>query len=140
VSAPRRDRCVEIPRHGVLFVNSSIAAFTETVRVVLERFPYYDEDAELDEVHAAARDLADLIRRIDPKAMRVDRFWSTLVDDVEMGDFATQPGEHQGVCCQSSAARGRPARDRLRCRGELGGPTFRGMSDKTPYRMFWWAW
>jgi hypothetical protein len=24
--------------------------------------------------------------------------------------------------------------------GELGGPSFRGMSDKTPYRMFWWAW
>jgi hypothetical protein len=24
--------------------------------------------------------------------------------------------------------------------GELGGPTFRGLSDKTPYRMFWWAW
>ena len=79
----------------VLFVNSSIAAFTATVRAVLERFPYYDEDAEFDGIHAVARDLADLIRGIDPEAMADDRFWSTFVDDVEMGDFATQADEYQ---------------------------------------------
>jgi hypothetical protein len=45
------------------------------------------------EIHAVARDLADLIRGIDPEAMADDRFWSTFVDDVEMGDFATQVDE-----------------------------------------------
>jgi hypothetical protein len=59
----------------------------------LARFPYYDEDAEFDEIDAVARDLADLIRGIDPEAMADDRFWSTFVDDVEMGDFATQADE-----------------------------------------------
>jgi len=36
---PTTGQVVEIPRHGVLFVNSSIAAFTEAVRAVLERLP-----------------------------------------------------------------------------------------------------
>ncbi len=93
---PTTGQVLEITRQGtVLFVNSSIAAFTETVRAVVERFPYHDEDAEFDEIHAVARDLADLIRGIDPEAMADDRFWSTFVDDVEMGDFATQADEYQ---------------------------------------------
>jgi len=93
---PTTGQVLEITRQGtVLFVNSSIAAFTETVRAVVERFPYHDEDAEFDEIHAVARDLADLIRGIDPEAMADDHFWSTFVDDVEMGDFATQADEYQ---------------------------------------------
>jgi hypothetical protein len=93
---PTTGQVLEITRQGtVLFVNSSIAAFTETVRAVLERFPYYDEDAEFDEIHAVARDLADLIHGINPEAMADDGFWSTFVDDVEMGDFATQADEYQ---------------------------------------------
>jgi len=93
---PTTGQVLEIIRKGsVLFVNSSLAAFTETVRTVLARFPYYEEDAEFDEIDAAARDLADLIRGIDAEAMTVDRFWSTFVDDVQMGDFATRPDEYQ---------------------------------------------
>ena len=93
---PTTGQVLEIIRKGgVLFVNSTLAAFTETVRAVLARFPYYDEDAEFDEIDAAARDLAGLIRGIDPEAMVPDRFWSTFVDDVEMGDFATQADEYQ---------------------------------------------
>ena len=89
-------RVLEISRRGVaLFVSSSIATFTETTRAVLDRFPYYDEDAEFDEIDAAARDLADLIRGIDPEAMVQDRFWSTFVDDVAIGDFATRPDEKE---------------------------------------------
>ena len=42
-----------------------------------------------------ARDLVDLICGIDPEAMADDRFWSTFVGDVEMGDFATQADEYQ---------------------------------------------
>ena len=91
---PTTGQVLEILRKGTaLFVNSSIAAFTEIVRAVLARFPYYDEDAEFDEIDAVARDLADLIRGIDPEAMADDRFWSTFVDDVEMGDFATRADE-----------------------------------------------
>ena len=93
---PTTGQVLEITRQGtVLFVNSTIAAFTETVRAVLERFPYYDEDAEFDEIHAVARDLVGLVRRIDPEAMADNQFWSTFVDDVEMGDFATQADEYQ---------------------------------------------
>jgi len=75
---PTTGQVLEITRQGtVLFVNSSIAAFTETVRAVVERYPYYDEDAEFDEIHAVARELADLIRGIDPEA---DGRRSLLVD------------------------------------------------------------
>jgi hypothetical protein len=93
---PATGQVLELPHvsHAApLVVNSSLNAFTETVRVVLERFPYYDEDAEFEEIRAVAHELGDLIRRIDPVAMATDQFWSTFVDDVEMGDFATEDNE-----------------------------------------------
>jgi hypothetical protein len=34
----------------------------------------------------------------------------------------------------------RPVAARAQGPDELGGSIFRGMSDKTPYRMFWWPW
>jgi hypothetical protein len=35
----------------------------------------------------ASEDLADLIRAIDAEAVVPDRFWSTFLDDVTIGDF-----------------------------------------------------
>jgi hypothetical protein len=71
-------------------VNSTLAQFTDTVRTVIDMFPYYDRDGRLDEREAAAKRLAGAIRRIDPVAMNPDSFWGTFVDDVAIGDFATE--------------------------------------------------
>lgn len=77
-----------------LFVNSSLEQFAQTVTAIVERFPFYSKDSENDvndeEVAAAVRDLSAIIGRIDPPAMIEDRFWSTFVDDVAIGDYATE--------------------------------------------------
>jgi hypothetical protein len=76
------------------FVNSSLDQFTQTVTAIVERFPFYSRDAEYEvndeEVAVAVRDLTAIISGIDPPAMEVDRFWSTFVDDVAIGDYATE--------------------------------------------------
>jgi len=74
----------------LLFVNTSIEKFTLTVKAVIDRFPYYEEDATDEEVEAAAADVGDIIERIDPAAMIPDRYWSTFVDDMEMRDLSTE--------------------------------------------------
>lgn len=77
-----------------LFVNSSLKQFGQTVAAIVERFPFYsrtsDYDVNDEEVAVAVRDLSAIIGRIDPPAIIEDRFWSTFVDDVAIGDFATE--------------------------------------------------
>jgi hypothetical protein len=75
--------------HPLLFVNTSIEKFILTVKAVIDRFPYYEEDATDDEVEGAAADVRDIIERIDPAAVVPDRYWSTFVDDMEMRDLST---------------------------------------------------
>ena len=72
------------------FVNSSVGQFTETVRAVMDRFPYYDRGSAWGDWEAAGNDLMRLIEAVDPEAAIPDRFWSTFVDDVKMGDFDTR--------------------------------------------------
>ena len=72
------------------FVNTSIEKFALTVEAVIDRFPYYGQDATDGEIDVAAADLRDIIRRIDSPAMVPDRYWSTFADDVENGDMSTE--------------------------------------------------
>lgn len=74
----------------LLFVNTSIEQFALTVKAVVGRFPYYNESATDEEIEAAAADVKGMIRRIDPAAVVPDRYWSTFVDDMEMGDLSTE--------------------------------------------------
>jgi hypothetical protein len=85
-------RVVGINHHlnAPLFINSSIPQFTQTVQAAMDRFPYYDEDAEPEECLEAGRDLLDLIASIDAEAAVPNRYWSTFVDDVQMGNYDTQ--------------------------------------------------
>jgi hypothetical protein len=84
------------------FVNSSLEQFGQTVSAIVVRFPFYSRDAEYavndEAVAAAVLDLSAIIDRIDPPAMIKDRFWSTFVDDVAIGDYATEDviGRHIG--------------------------------------------
>lgn len=74
----------------MLFVNTSIGQFTQTVQAVIGRFPYYDQGGDDEIMHAAAADLRDIVRRIDPAAAVPDRYWSTFADDAENGDLSTE--------------------------------------------------
>lgn len=72
------------------YVNSTLVAFIECVRVAIARFPYYSNEADLREREAVANDLRRLLTPVDPPALEPDRFWSTFVDDVTIGDFSTE--------------------------------------------------
>lgn len=74
----------------LLFVNSSIEKFSQTVQAVMARFPYYDTDSSFEEIDAVAAELLQMIKVIDPEAAVPDRYWSTFTDDVAMGDFTTE--------------------------------------------------
>ena len=73
----------------VYVVNSSLRQFTDTVRATIQALPYYEDGSNDEEVRAAVTRLSGIIRDIDPPAMIRHRFWSTFVEDVEMGDFTT---------------------------------------------------
>ncbi|MEV4806622.1 SUKH-4 family immunity protein [Nonomuraea sp. NPDC049421] len=70
--------------------NTNIHLFIESVKAVLDRFPFYSVGSDLDSRVIVANDLTELIRAIDSFAVYQDSFWSTFIDDVEIGDYATE--------------------------------------------------
>ena len=73
------------------FVNSSLAQFTETVKRLIDRFPFYDRSANDEAVERVGEELTNIVGGIDPGALTVDQFWSTFLDDVILlRDFATE--------------------------------------------------
>jgi hypothetical protein len=101
---PQTGRIVEaisITSGPILLVNSSLEQFIATVKAVYERFPFdswkLGEDVTNDEIFdrfwkewdAAATDLTELFLHIDPIIIDIDGFWTTFLDDMRMGIFAT---------------------------------------------------
>jgi hypothetical protein len=72
------------------FVNSSLAQFTATARAVVDRYPYYSLTSSAEEVIATAGQVAEIIAAIDPPALGRDLYWSTFVDDMRAGAFASE--------------------------------------------------
>ena len=73
------------------FVNSSLDHFRRSVEAVTNRFPFYSrEDGGLEIRTAASEDVRSLVEAIDPPAAEPDQFWSTLADDIAIGDFETE--------------------------------------------------
>ena len=72
------------------FVNSSLAQFTATARAVVERYPYYTLNSSDDEVLAAAADVEQIVRAIDPAALGRDLYWAAFVSDMRAGAFASE--------------------------------------------------
>lgn len=79
-----------VPSSPMLFVNTSLTQFTQTVKAIIDRFPYYGQEATDDEIDLVASELLDVVRNIDPEAAVPDRYWSTFVDDVQIGDLSTE--------------------------------------------------
>jgi hypothetical protein len=72
------------------FVNSSLAQFTATARAVVDRYPYYAPTSSAGELDEAAAQVAEIVAAIDPPALRPDLYWSTFVDDMRAGAFASE--------------------------------------------------
>jgi hypothetical protein len=72
------------------FVSSSLAQFTATARAVVDRYPYYSLTSSPEEVVEAAADVGRIVAAIDAPAMRADLYWSTFVDDMRAGAFASE--------------------------------------------------
>ena len=72
------------------FVNGSLAQFTACARAVVDRYPYYSLTSSVDEVLGAAAEVAAIIDAIDAPALRTDLYWSTFVDDMRAGAFASE--------------------------------------------------
>jgi hypothetical protein len=77
------------PSQQTNLINTRPVLFTQTVRALVERFPYYSRNAGYDEIDAVAKELRNIIRSIDPEAAVPGNYWPGFVDDVQMGDFST---------------------------------------------------
>jgi len=74
----------------LIFVNASVEQFTETVKEMLNRFPYYSRLESDKKAEAVGTELLETIRRIDAEAALPDRYWSIFTDDVKIGDLSTE--------------------------------------------------
>jgi len=72
------------------FVNSSLTQFANCVGYVIDRFPFYASGSEVQVREAVSAELATLIRGVDATALEPDSFWSTFIEDVEIGDYSTE--------------------------------------------------
>lgn len=81
---------VDRPWASTQFVNSSLGQFTSTIRAVLDMFPFYDGNSELEERMGVTATISNIVGRIDPAALDPNGFWGTFLDDVTNGDFATE--------------------------------------------------
>lgn len=93
------------------FVNTTLAQFNDSVRAVIDRFPFnrgVPSEAPIHDAfahwHASNTDQGDdvqwvtigeefreLLRRIDPESVAIpDGYWNTFVTDVQMGNYSTE--------------------------------------------------
>ena len=64
-------------------VNVTVGCFTETARILTQRFPYYSDDTEIGEIEAAAEELRNIVRSVDPQAVVPGSYWAELIDEVD---------------------------------------------------------
>ncbi|GIG59628.1 hypothetical protein Lfu02_40000 [Longispora fulva] len=74
----------------VRLVNSSIGQFNASVQLVVERFPYYEADSELETREAIGEALRAQLMQVDSSSMSEDGFWETFVDDLIVGDYSNE--------------------------------------------------
>lgn len=74
----------------VRLVNTSLRAFIDTAIAVTENFPNHSLEDGVEAYIHAAKVVAGIVAAIDPPAVTRHSFWSTLVDDITMGDLACE--------------------------------------------------
>lgn len=82
---------INVPNGPSFLVNTSLDQFIQTVRAVIERFPFYTGGSSLAVREEVGREIAQIVSRIDPAAIsNVDGYWQTFIDDLVIGDLATE--------------------------------------------------
>ncbi|MDN3250944.1 MULTISPECIES: SUKH-4 family immunity protein [unclassified Streptomyces] len=71
----------------VELVNTSLSSFTQCVVRLGGIFPFYDEEADVDDWEAGAQRVEDIIREVDSGAYREGAYWYEFRWDVSMGEF-----------------------------------------------------
>jgi SUKH-4 immunity protein len=71
-------------------VNSSLDQFSTSVKKVISRFPFYSEGVDPAEFEEVANELESILLEIDSSSIMDDGFWSTFIEDVRVGDYATE--------------------------------------------------
>lgn len=83
---------VHTPKVGslvVTHVNETLYRFMRTVETVVDRFPFYDEDAGDRRFVEVAEELRRMIASLDATALVHNGFWDGFCEDVSAGDYAT---------------------------------------------------
>jgi hypothetical protein len=82
-SASGRVICVD-DRRGprITFINTEVGKFTETARLLAERFPYGISHDWLEEAGEAAAVMREIIRSIDAEAAVPGAYWADYPDEV----------------------------------------------------------
>jgi SUKH-4 immunity protein len=70
--------------------NSSLDKFLRCVEAVVSRFPFYGIDVDGDETDRIAAELSEELAEIDPETQAFNGFWETFLDDLAMGNYATE--------------------------------------------------
>jgi hypothetical protein len=84
---------VSLPVAGSIeptLVNTDLSHFVACVAAVVDRFPFYDGDADFDDWEAVGVEIAATLKSLDDQALGLHSFWETFVDDVKIGDYATE--------------------------------------------------
>ena len=71
-------------------VNANLAAFCASIEVAIARFPYYTYETVDEQGGEVARELREQLLKIDEVTNAHNSFWETFLDDVEMGNYATE--------------------------------------------------
>jgi hypothetical protein len=71
-------------------VNVNLDSFLSCVAAIIDRFPFYSEDDEPEQFEVAAEGVRQIVSSIDESALDHNGFWVTFIDDVAIGDYATE--------------------------------------------------
>jgi hypothetical protein len=70
-------------------VNADLGLFWNSVAAVLGQFPFHAIDDE-DEREAVTARIGAMLLNIDPTGQELNGFWETFLDDLGMGNHATE--------------------------------------------------
>ena len=68
-------------------VNRDLETFTRCVAAVINRLPFYEEDADDEEFARVADEIGDIIRDLDDDRYADDGFWGGFREDVAQGHY-----------------------------------------------------
>jgi hypothetical protein len=69
-------------------VNADLVLFRDSVAAVLKQFPFHAIDDD-EEMEAVTSRIGAMLLDVDPTGQELNGFWETFIDDLGMGNYAT---------------------------------------------------